>query len=231
MAKNIIMIPYAELEEANSGENISKRQSRCDVYFMNCCVALISAKHYNPDCDAALVTNITVPEKYAKVLEEHGILTYHVPFDMFDFGSSYKWSLAFYKLCALYHISEEHEYENYSYFDADIYVQRSFDDIWEECTQNVMLYDINHGLQVKNYRTLLDEAEAYYGERRLITHYGGEFFAANRKNARMMAEECLAVYKKMCEEGHQTTRGDEFILSIAAEAKRDIVKNAGAYVH
>ena len=41
------------------------------------------------------------------------------------------------------------KYESICYMDTDVYIQGSFDAIWTECRQNIMLYDINHGLNTR----------------------------------------------------------------------------------
>lgn len=65
----------------------------------------------------------------------------------------------------------------------------------------------------------------------IVTHYGGEFFAANKEDAQVFSFDCLKIYQKMIERNFVTTHGDEFILSIAAFNMANKVKNAGAYVH
>ncbi len=227
--RKLIFIPYAEIVNAESGVNISAKSARKEIYLKNCCVSLVSAKAYN-DCDVALVTNIDVPEQYKKVLEANGVLILKCEFDQFLFGLNYKWNLAFYKLCALYHISREYEYDFYSYLDADVYVKASFNDIWDECSNNILLYDICHGLQVRDYRIFLDEVRAFNGYS-LITHFGGEFFAANREQALAFSDRCLEIHKEMIQKDFLTTKGDEFILSIAAYDMKQQVKNAGAYIY
>ena len=55
---NLICIPFAYEENMNSGVNVSiKGKGKIEIYLKNACVALISAKYYNPDSDVALVTN------------------------------------------------------------------------------------------------------------------------------------------------------------------------------
>ncbi len=230
LTDRIILIPYANKDGANTGVNIGKDDKRIDIYLKNCCVALISAKHYNSDCDVALVTNIDIPEKYNEILRLHNIKIIKVPFDEFTFGDKYLWNLAFYKLCAVDYVLKNYDYKYVSYMDSDVYIQSSFDDIWEECNYSVLLYDINHGLQVKDYRIIVDEFYAFTGEKSLITHYGGEFFAANRDNARIFIDKCLDIYHEMIEKDFTTTKGDEFILSLAASQMKDRIKNAGAYI-
>lgn len=121
--------------------------------------------------------------------------------------------------------------ESICYMDTDVYIQGSFDAIWTECRQNIMLYDINHGLNTRDYVLLCDEIESYCGQRKLITHYGGEFFAASAENAKAFVDTCEQVYYEMLQKNFITTKGDEFILSLAANEMRESIKNAGAYIY
>lgn len=147
-----------------------------------------------------------------------------IPFDQFRFQGSYTWALAFYKLCVLKKLSCM-KYESICYMDTDVYIQGSFDAIWTECRQNIMLYDINHGLNTRDYVLLCDEIESYCGQRKLITHYGGEFFAASAENAKAFVDICEQVYYEMLQKNFITTKGDEFILSLAANEMRESIKN------
>ena len=228
--KSLIFIPYAELPGAGSGANISNNADRQSIYLKNCCVALISAKRNN-ECDVALVTNIDVPETYKALLIKNGILIIKYDFDVFLFSDDYKWKLAFYKMCALYHVVHDLEYDYYSYLDTDVFIQGSFDNVWEECEHNILLYDINDGLQVENYRIFLSEIRDFRGENSFVTHYGGEFFAAKRENAFAFIQKCLETYREMVSMDFRTTRGDEFIASIAAFDLKCTIKNAGAYIY
>ena len=231
-AKKLIMIPYAELEGYRTGANVQNVKNRVEMYMKNCSVACISARTVSPiDTDVMLVSNVDIPEPYKGLLTESGVLIRRVPFDRFDFGSTYTWSLAFYKLCALYSMVRESTYEYYSYFDADVYFQHNLDNVWSECDDNVMLYDINHGLQVADYCSFLEEIDMFLGYRKQITHYGGEFFAASCERAIEFSEKCLQIYNEMREKNIYTTKGDEYIISLAADAMKPSVKNAGAYVY
>ena len=229
--KNLICIPFAFKEGANGGVNISG--SAYTTYLKNACVSLCSAKYYNPQCEVCFATNIKeidIPMEYRNIFSNAGITVRYVPFDYFVFPDDYLWSLAFYKLCVLKYFSEE-DYQNICYMDTDVYVQGSFDDIWEECNQNILLYDINHGLGVSNYKCICEEFENFLGERKYITHYGGEFFAASSELSREFCKKIQDVYDKMIETQFVTNKGDEFILSIAADLMRERIKNAGAYIH
>lgn len=234
MNKKLICIPFAHDEHMKSGVNISTGgKQRLFVYLKNACVALRSAKYYNPDCEVALATNLDkedIPQEYVDVLLTGNVRIIRIPFDKFRFSDEYKWSLAFYKLCVLWHISQM-QYDTVCYMDTDVFIQGSFDAIWAECKQNILLYDINHGLNTKDYVTLCEEVEAYEGKRKLVTHYGGEFFAASADNARLFCKACESVYFGMMERKFVTTKGDEFIVSLAADRLRERIKNAGAYIY
>lgn len=194
---------------------------------------MLSAKKHNFDCDVGLVTNLAIeniPQKFSELLKKNNIIIFQIPYDCFLFPDEYKWSLAFYKLCVLQHISQM-QYDTVCYMDTDVFVQGNMDAIWEECQQHILLYDINHGLNTKNYALLCDEVQAYSGMRKLITHYGGEFFAANTEDAKLFSDKCKSIYSEMVQSEFETTKGDEFIISLAADSVRHKVKNAGAYVY
>lgn len=225
----LIMIPYAEIEGARSGQNISMVSDRKAVYLKNCCVACISAKKHN-DSDVALVTNILVPEPYKSLLNDNGVLIIQCDFDSFCFDKNCTWSLAFYKLCALRYVINNLRYDYYAYTDADVYFQGSIDPLWSEAKDYVMLYDIDEGLQMKDYRIFLDEVQNFLGERRNIVHYGGELFVATKENAKAFSDKCYEIYLEMNKRGITTTCGDEYIVGLAAYEMKSFVKNAGAYI-
>lgn len=229
--KSILFIPYAEDSHMETGVNISGVANRQEMYLKNCSVALLSAKLNNPDIDVALVTNIELPQKYKDYFEKNNILVFVESFSEFVFPDDYRWGLASYKLCALYKISRKYEYENFAYLDSDVYVQGDISPIWKECEHNIMMYDINHGLQTRDYLEIVDEFDSFLHEEKLITHYGGEFFAAKREKAISFSDECLKVFNQIIEEKFITNKGDEFIISIVADRFRGEIKNAGAYIY
>ena len=221
------------MKHFGGGVNWKKLDERLDLYLKNCCVACVSAlKNCGDDTDVALVTNIELPAGYAEVLETAGVKVLRYEFDRFSFDGKYTWSLAFYKLCALSHAVELGEYEAFAYLDSDVYVQGDFADIWKECEAKVLMYDICHGLQVDDYRRFMKEATEFSGKDALgVTHYGGEFFAANKEDAKAFVAACEKVYDEMRQKEFQTSCGDEFIISMAAAQSQLPIRNAGAYVY
>lgn len=231
MKKGLLMIPYAYISDFNTGVNLNKNKA-FGIYMKNCCVAAVSARcKCGENTDVAIVTNIEIPSKYRNIVESKGVRIISFPFDNFRFSKEYKWSLAFYKLCALSKACRELDYDYYAYVDTDVYVQGGFDDIWAECDANIMMYDINQGLNSSEYRRVLNEIRDFDASIESFTYYGGEFFAANAENTRMFVTECEQIYKEMVSRDFVTTQGDEFISNIAACRLKNKVKNAGSYVY
>ena len=226
--KNLFFVPFAFAENKNTGVNI--KGDAKEVYLKNMCVSLISAKKANPDIDVALVTNITIPSRYEELLSENDVLIFVEPFDSFVFPDNYRWCLAFYKLCALEKMVANYDYDNYIYTDADVFVQKSLDKVFWELKDNILLYDINYGLHVKDYEIIVEEFNRF-GIDSYITQYGGEFFGASRSNAQLFVDACKQIFAEMQEKDFVTTKGDEFIISIVAYKMKNIIKNAGAYIY
>ena len=89
----------------------------------------------------------------------------------------------------------------------------------------------NHGFNVENYRKFIQCAADFYGEEKVITQYGGEFFAANRENATKYVAVLLEVYRELRERNFAFRQGDEFIVALAANRLKDSIRNAGAYIY
>lgn len=171
-----------------------------------------------------------IPEEYLRVLDAAGVEIREIPFDSFRFRGDYLWALAFYKLCALKHFCSRDDWDCFCYMDSDVYCQANFDPIWKECERNILLYDINHGLQAEHYRRFCEEVREFGKNNELITHFGGEFFAASNKLGKEFCRRAEEIYREMIARDFVTTKGDEFILSLAAHSMRAHVKNAGAYI-
>jgi hypothetical protein len=197
-------------------------------------VALVSAKINNAEDRVIFATNYLsaeLPNTIRQILEKNRIEILTIPFDRFRFEGDYLWALAFYKLCVLSYLCES-DADNICYLDSDVFIQGSFAGIWNECKYNVMLYDVDHGLFVKDYGVFCDEVNAFYVDKeQLITQYGGEFFAANKENATEFVKRAQNIFEEMQERAFVTSKGDEFILSLAAHEMKCVVKNAGAYIY
>ena len=160
----VICIPFAYKKDMNSGVNISSSGSqRMMVYLKNTSVALVSAKRYNKDAEVVFATNLSeqeIPEEIRNIFERENIRVITIPYDEFRFPAEYMWSLAFYKLCVLKHICNE-GFEKLIYLDTDVYIQDNLESIWRETENKILLYDINHGLGVEDYKILCSEVKNF----------------------------------------------------------------------
>lgn len=234
MGENLILIPFAYEKGKNSGKNLDQEGTkRLEIYLKNALTAAASARQYNPADRVLFVCNLSrqeLPEWFVRGLEQAGGEIRTLEYDRFIFPRDYPWSLAYYKLNALSHLAQEAA-GCVCYLDVDVVVQSSFEYIWQECSQHILLYDINHAAWVGDYQQLCRDAEGILGERALVTHYGGEFFAASAQNARAFADQALQIYQAMLAQKLVTPLGDEFIVSLAAYRMPGKIKNAGAYVY
>lgn len=182
-------------------------------------------------CNVAVITNIELPQKYTDLLESAGIQILNCPFENFNFGKGYKWGLAFYKLCALKFALENTNYDNYAIMDSDVFVQGSLSDVFKECKYGILALPliVTHSRLAPFSKEVKEFG--YFSERNSsITHYGGEFIAANKSEAIQFITESEALFNEMITKGFKTTFGDEFITSIALSKLRDKIRNAQPYI-
>lgn len=231
-SRNIIAVPFAFDEKMNTGANIQK-ETAFKAYLQGICVAAASAKAHNPQCTVAVITNLSedmIPKEYREALRLHGVEIIIKPYDRFRFPADYKWSLAFYKICALSYLIETN-YDNICYFDADVFVQGSLDNAWKDSSNNLLLFDTKHGKkpvedpfakEIKDFLKV-DNTDGF-------KHYGGEFFMANNADAKQFVAYAQDVYKRMIDSGFRTVRGDEFILCLAGKQMEERIQYAGDYI-
>lgn len=229
MNNKLIFVPFAYDLQKRTGMNMEHVKDSYTIYCKNFCTALATLKHDNVDCDVALVTNSEPPEIFKNILKRFDVDIHIFSFDSFVFCDDYPWSLAFYKLSALRSVVTELNYDYYCYLDADVISNRPLSPIWEECSDHILMYDVNEGLSVSVYRKFLEEIIALRGYHKHQNRYGGEFFAASKANALLFSDICLQIYKEILEKNHISNCGDEFILSLAASKLPNLIKNASGY--
>lgn len=154
------------------------------------------------------------------------------PFDDFNFGSEYTWSLAFYKLCALKYVLNTTEYDNYCYLDSDVYVQGSLKGAFAEAKWYILMYYLYQGHPVKG-QTARTQDMVKLGclseNDSSVMGMGGEFFIANRLNAIKYISECKQIFDLMKSKDFQVQSGDEFISSLAMHRLFHLSRCAQAY--
>ena len=230
--KNLYFVPFFFKENVNSGVNFERKSNKKEIYLKNCCVSLISARLLNPQDDVALVTNIEVGNTYLNLLEKNNIKIFVINYDCFTFPNTFKWSAAFFKLCALKYVVDnfKHTYLNIMYTDSDVFCQQSFGNIWDECScGKLLLFDLCESKNNSLYRTFCKEVLAVDNGLVGISHFGGEFFASNIENASIFIDKCMSIYTTIIKNNIIFSSGDELILSISGYLLN--AKNAGAYIY
>lgn len=230
--KNLIFNAFAYIDNYESGVNVRNLsfEEKKIVYLKNICVSLFTAKRHNPDDEVALITNCEIPEKYNDFLKSENIQIFFCPYTHFEFPANYKWSLAFYKLCALKYAIEELDYDNYCMMDLDTVTIKSFQNIWIECTRRILLFDIQHSLDNYQCKKMNDEYRTLFHEEAMLTNYGGEFIAVNKSLGKTWISGCQQIYEKIKKEKFLTNHGDEFIISSVAYSIPQLIKSANPYI-
>ena len=139
--QNLIFGAFAALEGYREGDaaNLGRAvYDRCTV------VALCSAKLANPACTVALVTNAPPQEPYRSQLTNAGIEIWDCPFTSYRVPADTNWALAYYKLCAMEWVLANKDFANAAMLDLDTYTQHPLDDLWRECGEAVLMYQVPH---------------------------------------------------------------------------------------
>lgn len=90
------------------------------------CFLCVCKKNADMDTDVALVSNFEIPNNFKNILNSSGVQIIKADFNQFNFNGKYAWSLAFFKLNALFYVVKEFEYDNYAYLDSDVFIQGNF---------------------------------------------------------------------------------------------------------
>ena len=210
------------------------RTHKSDVaatYLKNAFVSLTSAKIKNPDIDACLFVNFEVCDIFKSDFVEQGIEIKQIEFNNFLFPPSYIWALAYFKINALKYAIDNTTYDKYMLLDTDTYTISSYNDIWSECNNGILLFNVDHRLSHPHRNVIIDNMELVLGQGEKITHYGGEFIAGSHKLLTVFLSECLTIFGKMKNLELDRTLGDEFVISVAAHKIRKDLVSANCYIY
>lgn len=219
--KNIIMCAFAFPK--GHGQSMQLSQStdneKINIYLENAYVALVSARERNPECRVCLVTDEPLTGEWKERFSQQNIENPCVAFDDFLMPDDFVWSRAFYKLCALSGMCRKEDFSNIVLLDTDTISLSSYSDLWNECGQGVLLYEVGHVFSHPDREIIVKDFKRYYPDRtNSPVHYGGEFVAGNKQAVAEFLTACKDVYNKMKAAGFDGEKkaGDETILSIAA---------------
>ena len=213
--QNLIFGAFAALEGYREGDaaNLGRAvYDRCTV------VALCSAKLANPGCTVALVTNAPPQEPYRSQLTAVGIEIWDCPFDSYRVPADTNWALAYYKLCAMEWVLAHKDFANAAMLDLDTFTQHPLDDLWRECAEAVLLYQVPHaasqGMAAAIGRAY--DAIVPQGAPHVLTHFGGELVAGSKTRLTDFLALCRQYFAQLQAVGLTPREGDEAIWCGAA---------------
>ena len=173
--QNLIFGAFAALEGYREGDaaNLGRAvYDRCTV------VALCSAKLANPACTVALVTNAPPQEPYRSQLTNAGIEIWDCPFTSYRVPADTNWALAYYKLCAMEWVLANKDFANAAMLDLDTYTQHPLDDLWRECGEAVLMYQVPHAASQGMTAAIGKAYDAVepQGAPHVLTHFARRFY-------------------------------------------------------
>ena len=195
---------YREGDAANLGRTV---YDRCTV------VALCSAKAQNPACTVALLTNAPVPEPFRSQLTQGGVEIWDCPFTTYRVPADTNWALAYYKLCAMAWVLENRDFTRAAMLDLDTFTQRPLDDLWRECDEAVLLYQVPHAASQTMTAAIsrcFDAVEPN-GAPHALTHFGGELVAGSRARLADFMSLCRDYFEELQAKDVTPREGDEAV--------------------
>ena len=146
-------------------------------------MALCSAKAQNPACTVALLTNAPVPEPFRSQLTQGASRSGTARLPPTACPPDTNWALAYYKLCAMAVGAGKPQLARAAMLDLDTFTQRPLDDLWRECDEAVLLYQVPHAASQTMTAAIsrcFDAVEPD-GAPHALTHFGGELVAGSRR--------------------------------------------------
>lgn len=208
-----------------------------DIYLRNSFVSLYTAKQHSPETDVAIVTNIPLQGEYRELFETNGIKNHIIPFDKFNVPETFKWGYAFYKLCALYHMVKEFEYDTYLELDTDTITVSNLMPMWEdvEYSKRILLYNLHRPISHPVGKVINEDYHKVYDFPLHIDQLGGEYICGRKKELEEFLELLEEIYTeysafnfKLLDPGS----GDEaFVSMTAARLKKGVLGFANPYIN
>lgn len=228
---NLIFNAYAYISGYRATCNLKESEMTRNTYYKCAIVSLFSAKTNNLDCEVAFITNVQVPEPYLSQFKNFNITIIYKDFNEYIFDKDMKWSLAFYKLCALKYAINNFNYDNYLMLDTDTFINKPLIDLWQECNDNIMLFDMGHSISNSQATNMNAEYYLLYGKQVYLTNYGGEFICGSKNLLLEFINEIDNIYALMIKKRLKTQHGDEFLICLVANKLKIKIKNASPYVY
>ena len=226
----------AQPEKVTTTQVMEKNVNKAmEVYLKNSFVCFSSIRNCNKDIDdltLVLFSNFPLYEPYKSMFESIDVKNVVLPFGEFAISDNFAWSIVQYRYDVMKYIAENFESEDIVVqLDTDIYCAGSLKDMFEELTENLLLYDVQHSFHNVDRHHVLYNYEKIYGKVGHLIHYGGEFIGGKVEHIRKLFDGCKKVIKEADGIEGLENYNDEHITSIAVyHDLKNIVQNANAYI-
>jgi len=233
LSETLVCCAISHLDGYQGSVNLSNTYSHMDIYLKNAFVALKSTKENNPGINVGLFINFDVDAIVQGIFSEEGIHIYKVPFNSFRVPSDNKWSLAFYKLCALEWAVNNLTFNYFVEIDCDVFCNGNVTDLISEAGEAIVMlsgpFTYNHPIR-KQFE--LAYKKMYSEECRMIK-WGSGLICGNLAMLKEYMIVCDEVYLKM--KAHSfcgdNLLGDEYITSVAAIKTKVPIRDGKAYMN
>lgn len=232
---NAIAFPFAFKEGYGTSAQVSggTDEQKYSLYMKNIIVAATSAKRQNPEDEVVMITNREPLPFCREAFDKAGIKITIIPYDSFTMPGNFPWSLAFFKLCAMAYLAKS-DYEKVVVLDADTLSVRSYEEMWKEAEDGLLLYPVGHSYHHTEREVIRkDTVQLGFDHLGNMVHYGGEFVCGKVSDFAKYVAHCQEVFVRVEEKCSELrdTFNDETIFCIAAMLYRqhDRIIDAAAY--
>ncbi len=158
-----------------------------------------------------------------------------LPFTTYRVPADTNWALAYYKLCAMAWVLENRDFARAAMLDLDTFTQRPLDDLWRECDEAVLLYQVPHAASQTMTAAISHcfDAVEPNGAPHALTHFGGELVAGNRARLTDFMSLCRDYFEELQAKGitpGRVTRPSGAVPPTAVCWPVNPVRAANAYI-
>ena len=219
MNNKLVYVPVSFGEGYSMSAQITCNNKKgVEIYLKNAFVLLKSVQKFNPDVDVALVTNFSLPDEFDHLFNTNNIIVYQAKFTEYLMPSTFKWSLAFFKIAAVKWVYQNTDYEYVLQLESDQICISNFDDMWSELDHSFLTmfspFRLNHVSRQKYTEIFKLIHSNYRGD--VICKTGAGFIAGNKKHINMFVNMADEVYANMMKniDVISTETGDELYTSL-----------------
>lgn len=216
--------------------SISDVEKGMDIYLKNSFVCLKSVKLNNPDVHCMLVVDYDLSSHWHNQFEQNDIEIVKVEFGGFQISDQFDWGIVQYRYDVMQYLCQRMtDTDNVIMLDTDVVCVGSLNDIFEEITYRVCLFDVQHAKSLKDRNNILNNYLKIYPDETHceLIHYGGEFIGANGYYLKKIFVASKEVMAESNSVDNLVNFNDEHITSMAIYKNWSTipVNNANAYIY